>query len=200
MRMRSFWALTVVMVLATSAFAQENKPPAMSAEDQKAMEAFMKASTPGAAHKGLADFEGTWNTSLKTWMKPGDAPFESTGISTNTFVLGGRWVEQRYSGTFMGMPFNGIGYTGYDNLAKKYVGTWMDDMSTSVLVSSGSLSSDKKSMNFTSTMIDPMTEKSMKVKEKIIIHGKDHHVMEMWTAGPDGKQYKMMELDYKRKK
>ena len=193
-------SILLIALLAMSAFAQENKQPAISAEEQKAMEAYMKAAAPGDAHKALADFEGTWVTNVKSWMKPGDAPMESTGTSVNKMVLGGRWVEQRFEGTFMGMPFNGIGYTGYDNLAKQYVGMWMDDMSTAAMVSSGQVSADKKSMSFTSTMIDPMTDKPMTVSEKILLHGKDHHVMEMWTPGPDGKPFKMMEIDYKRKK
>jgi hypothetical protein len=41
-------------------------------------------------------------------------------------VLGGRFVEQRYAGNFMGQPFSGLGYTGYDNYRKKYIGSWMD--------------------------------------------------------------------------
>ena len=199
MRMRFISSVVVTLLLTASIAAQETKPPAMSAEDMKAMEAFMKASTPGAAHTGLADFEGTWDTSVRSWMKPGDAPMESTGTSTNKLILGGRWVEQRFTGTFMGMPFNGIGYTGYDNLAKQYVGTWIDDMSTSMMVSKGSLSADKKSMAFTSSMIDPMTRKTMKVNEKIILHGKDHHVMEMYEP-KDGKEVKTMSLEYSRVK
>jgi hypothetical protein len=49
-------------------------------------------------------------------------------------------------------------------------------------------------------MPDPMTGKSADMKEKISIVDNDHHVFEMWTPGPDGKMFKMMEINYSRKK
>jgi hypothetical protein len=36
----------------------------------------------------------------------------------------------------MGMPFEGLGYTGYDNVKKQYFGTWIDSMSTGIMTSS----------------------------------------------------------------
>ena len=39
-----------------------------------------------------------------------------------------------------------------------------------------------------------------KVDSKMTVTDKDHHTMEMWGPGPDGKMYKMMEIKYSRKK
>ena len=57
---------------------------------------------------------GTWDTTMKLWMEPGAEPMVSTGTSTNTMILGGRQLKMEYSGTFMDMPFMGIGFTGFD--------------------------------------------------------------------------------------
>lgn len=194
-------AATVLVAFTATLAAAADKPKKMSdADREKAeMEAMMKAATPGEAHKKLGAMIGTFDTSIKLWMKPGAPPAESNGVSTNSWALDGRWVEQRYAGTFMGMPFNGIGYTGYDNIKKKYVGTWMDSMSTSVMISTGSAKGNE--FTFKSTVDDPMTGTPMPVKEKVTVVDDDHHTLEMWGAAePGGKVYKTMEITYTRKK
>ena len=197
MRYRILAATVLVAVTATLAFADD--PKAQAAADQKAqMDAMMKAATPGEAHKKLGAMVGTFNADVKMFMQPGAPPAVGAGVAENSWALDGRWVEQQFSGTFMNMPFHGIGYTGYDNIKKKYVGTWMDNMTTAMMVSSGDASGN--SITFNSTMDDPMTGKSSPVKEKVTVIDDDHHTLEMWGAGPDGKMYKMMDITYTRKK
>ncbi|HEV7767427.1 MAG TPA: DUF1579 domain-containing protein [Thermoanaerobaculia bacterium] len=172
------------------------KPPT----DAAMMEAMMKAGTPGEAQKRLDAMTGTWDTKVSFWMFPGAEPATSAGVSTAQWVLGGRYLEQRFKGDMGGMPFEGIGYTGYDNTKKQYWGTWMDNMSTSMMTSTGSLSADGKVWEFDATMTDPMTGKDTTAKEKITVHSADHHTMEMWGPGPDGKMFKNLEIQYTRKK
>src|ERR1043165_7932011 len=141
--MRKILTLGFARALGTSAlFADE--PKKSEADMQKAMmEAWMKASTPGDAHKKLDNMVGTWDVTVKSWMAPGEPPMESTGTAMNQWVLGGRWMEEKFTGSFMGMPFQGIGYTGYDNIKKQYVGTWMDNMTTAMMGSRGKGGSGK---------------------------------------------------------
>jgi hypothetical protein len=203
MRTRTWSILGLCLMVSLSALAQHDHgaaPKQMSAEEKAMMEAWQKSMTPGAAHKQLDGMVGTWDTKVKSWMAPGAPAMESTGTSDARWVLGGRWIEQRFSGSFMGQPLEGIGYTGYDNVTKHYVGTWMDNMSTGAMVSKGSAAADGKTWNFDSTMADPMTGKSMPIKEKVVVVDNDHHMMEMWSPGPDGKMYKSMEIHYTRKK
>ena len=168
--------------------------------DQKAMmEMMMKLAAPGEMHKNLEPFAGTFNTSASMWMAPG-APAEVTkGTAHNSWILGGRFLEQRYDGTFMKQAFHGIGYTGYDNLTKKYVGLWMDDMGTAVMVSEGKMD-DANNWSFVATMPDPMSGKMTEVKEKLILKDHDHHMFEMWVPGPDGQPFKTMSIEYVRAK
>lgn len=165
----------------------------MSAEDKAMMDAWMKASTPGDHHKKLAGLEGTWNTNVKMWMKPGAPPEESTGTSENKMVLGGRYLQQSYSGSMMGGPFNGIGYTAYDNIKNEFVSTWIDSAGTGIMVSKGNL------MEMSGTVDDPVTGKPLAVKEKLTIADADHHSFEMWMPAPDGSMFKTMEIWYTRK-
>lgn len=194
-----FIPLVALTLTATLAFAQSDKKPAPPSADEKAMmDAWMKAMTPGDAHKKLEPFVGTWDVTVKSWMAPGAEPMVSSGTSTNSWILGGRYVEQRFDGTFMGQPYSGLGYVGYDNVAKHYVSTWMDNMSTSIMSVNGAEKSG--AFTFEGMVDDPMTGKPSPVKETVSMKDSDHQLFEMWGAGPDGKMFKMMELTYTRKK
>src|SRR6185369_14935429 len=140
-----------LLVLCTSTFADEPQKKEMSAEEKAAMEAMMKAMTPGDAHKLLDGMAGTWDAKVTMWMAPGQEPTVSTGTSENSWVLGNREMMEKFSGTFMGMPFSGIGYTGYDNIKKQYWGTWMDSMSTGMMMSTGSTADNGKTWKFNSS-------------------------------------------------
>ena len=169
--------------------------------DEKAiMEAMTKAGTPGEPHKKLEPMVGTFDVKMKMWMDPSKPAEESTGKSENKWVLGNRFVQQSYEGTFMGQPFTGMGYTGYDNITKKYTGTWMDSANTATMNTTGKSDAAGKVMTFTGTMIDPVTGKACKLTEKVTVADNDHHMLEMWGPDPTGKNYKMMEINYTRKK
>ncbi|HEU4886952.1 MAG TPA: DUF1579 domain-containing protein [Thermoanaerobaculia bacterium] len=191
------FALTAVAQHDHSAHSQ--KPAGAPQMDPAMMDAMMKAGIPGDPHKKLDGMVGTWNTKITMWMMPGADPMTSSGTSTNQWIMGGRYLEQRFKGDFMGMPFEGIGFTGYDNVKKRYWGTWMDNMSTSIMTSTGTASADGKVWDFDGTMSDPMTGGDTAVKEKVTITDADNHLMEMWAPGPDGKMFKNMEIAYSRK-
>jgi hypothetical protein len=197
------WTFALCAVLAAgSVMAQENKPadhPPMSADQKAMMEAWERASAVGEPHRRLTGMEGTWDAEVSMWMAPGQPPSKSSGTSVNKAILGGRWIEQRFTGSAMGQPFQGVGYTGYDNTKKKYVSTWMDSMSTAMMVSEGTFDAAGKVMTQTSTMLDPMTGKPTQSKGVMRIVDNDHHVYEMWESH-GGKENKTMEIHYRRKK
>jgi hypothetical protein len=195
-------AAALLVVFACSAFAQHDHQQAQTKPqmDPAMMDAMMKAGIPGDAHKLLNNMSGSWNTKATFWMMPGADPTSMEGTSENKWVMGGRYLEQHFAGNFMGMPFEGLGYTGYDNVKKQYWGTWMDNMSTGMMMSTGATADGGKTWTFTGSMADPMTGKDSKVDEKITVVDADHHTMEMWGPGPDGKMFKSMEIAYSRKK
>jgi hypothetical protein len=198
MRLKVYLGACAILLSSMVALAQEQKQ--MSAEEKAAMDAMMKAGTPGAAHKNLAGMVGTWDATVKMYNAPGAPAQVSTGTSENKLVLGGRWVQETFNGNFMGMPFSGLGYTGYDNIKKQYVGTWMDTMTTAVMQSAGTADASGKNFVFNSTVDDPMTGKPVTTKSTVTVTDENHHTMEMWGPAPDGKMFKMMEITYTRKK
>ncbi len=170
-------------------------PKAMSQEEMMAQ--WQAASTPSAGHARLMPMVGTWKAKTSFTMAPGAPPETHGGTSVHRLVLGGRYLEQTYKGLSMGMPFEGIGYTGYDNAQRKYVGTWMDTFGTGFMTSIGTGQPADDRIDFVAEAIEPSGAK--KVFDAIIrIKDHSHHSYEMWTKGPDGKKYRVMLIEYER--
>src|SRR5258706_1553565 len=111
--------VTLLLIAALPVMAQETKAApkkaAKQALDQKAiMELMQKLATPGEGHQKLDFFAGTWQANASMWMEPGKPPAVSQGTSVHKWIMGGRFLEQRFVGTMFGMPFSGLGYTAYD--------------------------------------------------------------------------------------
>ncbi|MBZ5498467.1 MAG: DUF1579 domain-containing protein [Acidobacteriia bacterium] len=197
-------ALALMAVLAAGlAFAmQQTKKQAASPpmDEKAAMEMMQKLATPGDGHKKIDFLAGTWTAKVSAWMQPGQPPSVSEGKSKNTWVLGGRFLEQRFEGTFMTMPFSGLGYTGYDNYKKKYDSIWMDSSGTSMLHTSGSFDPAGKILTTSGSMDDFTTGKVITIREKMTKVNNDDVLFEMYGPAPDGKEYKMMEIRYVRGK
>lgn len=184
----------------TAAVAQDTKAaPQMTAEQKAEMETYMKFATPGEAHRLLQPFVGSFVVTSTMWQAPGAPPEVTKGTSENAWVLGERWVQQHFKGEVMGMPFEGIGYTGYDNFKKKYIGTWIDSMSTMLMVNEGAADPAGKTFTASGTVNDVMTGKPATFREVTRVIDANKHVMEMFGADKAGKEFKMMEIVYTRK-
>lgn len=175
---------------------KEQAPPGMSGPE---MEAMMKAMSPGEQHKQLARLAGDWTFTNKMWMAPGAPPAESSGTMHGETILDGRYVQSTWKGNMMGMAFEGHGTDGYDNVAKKYVSSWIDNMGTGILYSTGTCDADGKKCESKGSMIDPMTGKDSYMRSVVSWTGNDSFVMEMYGPDPSGKEFKWMEMSVKRK-
>jgi hypothetical protein len=173
--------------------------PQMTPELQAKMDAYVKASAVGAQHKQLSEhFDGNWNVKATMWMDPSMPPMNSTGKSTNTTEYGGRHVRNKYTGEFMGAPFQGEALTSYDNVKGKYINLWIDSMGTGQYVTEGDYDPATKTYTFRGTMSDPTKpDKKTTMKDVVRIKDKDNHVMESYEL-VDGKENKMMVLEYSR--
>ena len=166
-----------------------------------AEKAWMEYMTPGESHKMLAKADGQWTGEMKMWFAPNTPAATSTTTGTNKMIMGGRYQVSTYKGDFMGMPFEGISTTGYDNAKKVFINTWMDNMGTGIMNMEGTWDEATKSINFKGKMICPANGKECDVRETYKIVDDNTHVMEMY--GPDmqtGKEYKNMEIKFTRKK
>jgi len=166
--------------------------------DKAAMQAaYEQLATPGAAHERLASMAGHWKTRTKTWMEPGKPPMESEGKSELKPILGGRYLQQEFSGNVMGAPFTGIGVTGYDNHGKKYVSTWIDSMSTGIFYFEGTSDDDGRTIT-QHCRFDDAVRGPLKWRSVTRIVDDNTHRFEMYLTDKSDKEEKMMEITYTR--
>jgi hypothetical protein len=158
-----------------------------SGQDQ-AMEAYLKAGAVTAEHKALEYFAGRWKVEAKMWTAPGAPPAESVNSNVGEMILGGRYVRMSYKGEMMGMPFEGLQISGYDNLAKAYTTFWIDNTSTSFYLLKGTYDDAKKTYTFTGRWADPVGGETP-VRMIIRIVSPDVYESETYVPGPDGKEF-----------
>lgn len=181
------------------AVKQPETPKMPSPEDMQAeMEKYLAASKPGKNHEYLAKSVGTWDGKLKMWHVPGMPPEESTCTSVITPVFDGRYFKCETTGNFGGMEFKGLGINGYNNANDKFENMWIDNMGTGIMNGTGALSDDGKTLTWTMNGFDPVTKKPYVMREVDRVTGDNSMVLEMYGPGPDGKEFKMMEISYTR--
>jgi len=179
------------------------------ADMEKMMQQMMELSKLNENHKLLADLAGTWSYTVKMWMNgdPTSKAEESKGTAVRKAIMDGRYFTLDVSGK-MEMPgpdgkkkqmtFKGHAIEGYDNVKKKFVGAWIDNMGTGIMFSDGTYDPATKSFTYAGEY-EPMPGMKQQIRETIKITDKDHHVME-WFENRGGQEVKTMEIAYTRKK
>jgi len=206
-------AFSVVALITAPTMAQtpgaSTSPAASSSQPNEAdmMKQMIEMSKLNENHKLLTDSLGTWSYTVKMWMN-GDSsskPDISKGTATRKAMMDGRYVVMDVTGK-MDMPgpdgktksmtFKGHGIEGYDNVKKKFVGTWMDNMGTGIMMSEGDYDPATKTFTYNSEM-EPMPGMKTAVREVLKMTDKDHMTFE-WYENRGGQETKTMEIDYTR--
>ncbi|MFN2439740.1 MAG: DUF1579 domain-containing protein [Chitinophagaceae bacterium] len=158
--------------------------------------------TPSDVHKMMASWNGTWEGDVTMWHQPGMPPEKSKSTSQNKMVMGGRYQVSNHTGNMMGQPFEGMSTLAYDNAKKVFINTWVDNMGTGMMVMEGPWDETSKTITLKGKSVNPMTGngQEMEMRETFKIIDDNTQMMEMFGPGPDGKEFKMMEIKFTRKK
>ena len=194
--MKKFMVFPVLFFTAAfcfSSYAQDEK------NKDEMMKAWQEYMTPGPMHQMLAKGIGNWTANIKMWEDPSKPPTESSGTSEVKSILGGRYFEGTYVGTFNGMEMNGRDITGYDNAKKKFFNTWIDNFGTGIMYLEGTYDEGTNTFTYAGTEVDPMSGKDLPVRETFKQVDADHQHMEMFMT-ENGQEFKTMEIDYTRTK
>jgi hypothetical protein len=177
---------------------------APSAEEMKQM---MELAKLNENHKLLASMAGTWSYTVKTWMVPGAPPSESTGTAIRKSIMEGRYLTGDYSGKFKmpgadgkmkEMNFQGMSMDAYDNVKKKFISGWVDNMGTGIMIIEGTYDAATKTFTYTGES-EMMPGIKAKMRQVIKMAVKDHMSMEFYEDRGQG-ETKSMEITYKRGK
>jgi len=176
---------------------------------QEMMKQMIELSKLNENHKLLASMDGNWNYTIKFWMNPDPnaPPQQSKGNATRKSIMGGRYsvmdvsgkMEMRgEDGKMKDMQFKGMGVEGYDNVKKKFVGTWVDNMGTGMMMSEGDYDPANKTFTYTGEM-EPVPGMKKQVREVLKIADNNHMMLELYENQGGGER-KTMEINYTRSK
>jgi hypothetical protein len=180
-----------------------------AADMQKMMQQMLEMSKLNENHKLLSSLDGNWDYSIKFWMNPDPnaPPQESTGSATRKTIMDGRYVLMDVSGK-MQMPgedgkmkdveFKGMATEGYDNVKKKFVASWIDNMGTGIEFSEGKYDPATKTFTYSMEM-EPVPGMKTKVRELLKITDDSHMMLEWYETQKTGKEKKTMEISYTKK-
>ena len=138
---------------------------------------------------------GEWNAAITITPAPGAAPQESTGRLVGRLISGGRWLVTDFRNHTTG--FEGHGIYGYNAAAGRYVGTWVDDMRSQIYVGEGEWDEASQTMTYTWSATLPNGQ-AMNWKETSRTTAANERVFRVVFPGPDGKDFEMMRVLYRR--
>jgi Protein of unknown function (DUF1579) len=187
---------------ADQASAKADKAKADAAKTQAMQDAMMaemmKYANPGPMHDFLKPLAGNWKTSTKMWMGP--EPTVSEGTCETSWIMGGRYLLSKHTGTFGNMPFEGMEILGYDMRKSEYTSAWIDNMGTSITLSShGSADTSAKTLTIEAAFDDPASGKAVPYRMVTKIVDDNTHTFAM-IGQRDGKDVTEMEITYTRVK
>ena len=196
--MRIVVLVLLSVLLTVSPVMAKEKKGSKQMDPQAMMEVWQKLSMPGEPHKLFATLAGTWTTHTKEWMEPTTPPVESTGTASMKMLLDGRFLYHNFNGLMMGQPFSGIGIEAYDNITKKYVSTWIDSLTTGILIMEGAATPDGKTIVLRGSQVEPGGGKVMHRAIWKILDA-NNQTFELYGTRGRGKEMKLLEIVYTRK-
>ncbi len=107
------FAMTIFALLSGTAIAQEQP----------------EFPGPEKEHQWLKKFAGQWSMTSKAQMGPDLPPIECNGTIEGR-MIGEFWVVNEMQNSSQGVAVKGLQTIGYDTTKKKYVGTWVDSMTS----------------------------------------------------------------------
>ncbi len=167
----------------------------MEMSPEKMMAEMMRLGTPNEHHAELAKTIGNWNAHTSFKMDPSQPPAEGPATMTVESVLGGRYIKSEFKMDFMGQPFEGFSYTGYDVAHEQYIAIWADTMSTKITYMTGN-KDDDNTITMHGTATTPMGDNPMKI---VTTWTDDNHFTDMfYDQMPDGSWYNSGTITYSR--
>ena len=171
--------------------------PAMQADAQEP--AGVK---PTIEHIRLARAVGTWDATMKTYVRGPDAePIVSRGTEVARLIPGGLWLQSQYDGKVGEIPFHAVSLTGYDPKKDKYVGTWVDSMSPTLLVMEGDFDTMTKSLTMNAKGTEQATGRPYEAKMTTIFTEKETRLYMMFVKNErtKGQFVKFVEITYTKR-
>lgn len=154
---------------------------------------------PQKEHKWLEQFVGEWEADMETVAQPDQPAMKCKGEMTYR-MLGGFWVICDSTVNMSGIHINAVQTIGYDPEKKKYVGTWVDSMSSHMWKYEGTVDQSGKKLDLEAEGPNFMQPGKMaNFRDSYEFKSKDHIYMTSAMQGEDGEWTVFMKADMRRK-
>ena len=200
--LRSAQTGTVVLVLflgSTRLPGQEsNEPKFDQAQMKEWMEKVKQFTEPSEHHKILERFIGKWNTETRFVMGGQTSPPEK-GTAEYSWLMDGRWLQSKSTGTLMGKPMESFHLLGYDNFKKSFVTTTVNSIDTAMLHSEGDMDPGGNTLITYGTLDEYLTgEHDKMVKRVWKFESSDKFVLEVHDLPIGMNNTKVIEIIFTR--
>ena len=152
---------------------------------------------PGPEHKILESLVGNFDAAITMYLGPKEETQKSKGTMKRTMILGGRFLREDFEGKIGPETFTGIGTAGFDTNKKRYVSTWIDSMSTGIMITHGIHDKEKKTITYLGEIMEG--DKKTQTKDILRMVSDDEQLFEMYKQPEGEKEYsKIMEISFTR--
>lgn len=154
---------------------------------------------PDKEHAFLKKFVGRWDSTMSV-RESGEHPWMDTKGTEQARMFGDFWVVSEWKSESPEMPMQGLGSTGFDPVAKKYMVTWIGSTSPSLSLGEGTV--DPAGNVLTTTVRTQDCRTGMPLIMTMVQEFKDADTL-VWTMrmrGKDGKDFECMKGESKRRK
>ena len=179
--------------------SESEKAAKVERDNESLIDTWVQHAMPGEHHRLLEKMAGQWTTAVKFRMNAEAPVVESAGTCTRKWILGKRFLLEEFDGGELGLPFQALAIYGYDAFEKKYTSVWVDTMNTAITTSQGTCQRQCETIAFTGRHGDPWTGTMKPSRGVTRFINENQHGLELYEPGPDGKEFKILEIVYTRK-
>ncbi len=170
--------------------------------ESKSTQEKSKAEAPIDAAKAMKILEhdvGNWNASITFWFRPGSAPVKSQASVTASMAVGGKYLEQRFEGTFgpeLGdRKWSSVSFTGFDANAGLFEASRLSSTGAPVIVLHGPGFSNGEQGKVIELAGEYTMMGAKATSRDVIRHeGPDKCIIESWMSFGGSPEYKGAEM------
>jgi Protein of unknown function (DUF1579) len=161
-------------------------------------EEWVVLSQPGERHELLNAFVGEWDVDIVSWRDPKANPERSKGHSSSTWILGYRYVREKFVSLELGPRYEGLGFLGYDAGAKLFTTVWLDSLNTSIATSKGLYNPGTSTLEFRGEIYDPLLGRTKETRTFIRVLSKDSYEVSLVDRTARGIEFQSLQMTYRR--
>jgi uncharacterized protein DUF1579 len=161
--------------------------------------AAMEAMALGPQHAALGALVGNWDVDIV--LGDGAAPAQhSKGKAEYAWVVKGRWLGCRLTGSIFGAPYEQFTILGYDSYAKNIVEVSVESADNSMLMSRGSFADPGQPVTSLFGELDEYTSGVLHQPYKVVLNrvSADKHITTIVGFDDAGKEVKKLQLTFHR--